>query len=110
MLSSNRCTQWCTGLSESGLRKLNHIHLAFDHDDALFILNAFARFVQTEDFGAFRKNRSVACVDVFRLFPDHGSRTKCNDLSANIADREHQAVAEEIVDISALTSSLKTGL
>ena len=109
MLSPNCCTQRRTSFSESGLRKLDHIHLALDHDDALFILNAFARFVQAENFGAFRKNRCVAGVDVLRLFPDHRSGTKSNDLSANIADREHEAVAEEIVDISALTGSLKAG-
>ncbi len=109
MLRANSRSKRGTSLFEPGLRKLNDVHLAFNHNCTILFANKALSLVQTKDFTSFFKNRSLSGIDVFRLFARHGTGTESNNLAAHIADREHQPVTEKIVRfVAVLSFSLQT--
>ena len=97
-------------LRHAVLRQRDHVHVALDHDQAFEPGVRLFRLPQAVQFAALVEQRGFRRVEVFRriLGIDHASAER-DDASASVVDREHQPVAELVVDVAAVLLRKQTG-
>ena len=85
------------GIANTVLGEHDHIHIAFNDDDAVGRADGIACLEQAVELAAFREQRSLGRVEVLRLALAHHPAAESDHLTARIADREHDAVAKPVV-------------
>ena len=85
------------GIAHAELCQRHHVHIAFHHQNASRVFHGLARFVQTVQVFALVKQGRVGRIEVFGLGIVQHAAAEADDLPRNIADGEHDAVAEAVV-------------
>ena len=85
------------GIAHAELRQCHHVHIAFHHQNAARVFHRLARFVQTVQVFALVEQGRVGRIEVFGFGIVQHAAAKADDLPRNIADGEHDAVAEAVV-------------
>ena len=78
----------------------DHVHVAFDHQNPFQVGGVFWRLVKAVEFPAFLENRGLRRVQVLGLVVTQHPATEGDHPAALVADGEHNAIAEAIVDAS----------
>ena len=84
-------------VAEAQLRQRHHVHVAFHHQRAAGLADGAARLVQAVELLALVEQRRLRRVQVFGLAAVQHPAAKADHLALDVADREHDAVAEAVV-------------
>ena len=84
------------------------IQIPFCHDDPA--LGALFCDVQGEEVFPFVENRSFGRVQVFWFAVIHDAPAEADHIAPYIDDREHETVAEAVIDITFLIFQRQTGV
>ncbi|TSE18327.1 hypothetical protein Tigna_02563 [Tepidimonas ignava] len=79
------------------LGQRHDVHVAFHHQRAAGLADGLARFEQAVQLFALVEQRGFGGVEVFGLTAVQHAPAKADHLALDVADREHDAVAEAVV-------------
>ena len=86
----------------------DHVHVAFHKHAAVDL--APSEFVQSVKLAALVEHRRFRAVHVFRLDVAHRPAAEAGDAAAAVADREHDAVAEAVVEFAGVALERQAGV
>ena len=72
---------------DATLCQTNHIHIAFDDDNRIFVVNRLAGLRQAIQFAALLKKGRFGRVEVFRLAGIEDASAKADDIAALVAQK-----------------------
>ncbi len=89
------------GLGDPGAVEGDHVHIAFDDDQALGGAARRAGAVDVVERAALVEERRVRGVEIFGLAFAEDAAAERDDPAARVADRDHQPAAEAVVALLA---------
>src|SRR3989344_8631921 len=98
MFFGKRRTAHGDDISDADLMTGDNVKISFNHDDALVLADRFAGKMEPEEDTALAVNRAFRGVDVLRVIFAERSSAEGDNAALHIADREHQAITEPVVD------------
>ncbi len=97
MVGGSRGAQRRDGIINVILRQRDHVHIAFDHQQALRFSVILLGFIQAIQLATFMENVGFRRVKVFRQGIAQHAATKTNYPATLIANREHHPFAEAVI-------------
>ncbi|TSE23007.1 hypothetical protein Taqua_01934 [Tepidimonas aquatica] len=85
------------GVADTVLGQRHHVHVAFHHQRAAGLADGLAGLEEAVQFLALVKQRRFRGVEVFGLAAVEHAPAKADHLALDVADGEHDAVAEAVV-------------
>ena len=103
MVRRGRGAERGDGLRDPVLRQRDHVHVALDHDQPLELGVGLFRLPQAVQLAALVEQRGLRRVEVLRrILGIDDAPAERDGAAAAIVDREHQAIAELVVDVAAI--------
>ena len=97
-------------LGDPELEQRDHVHVALDHDQPRDLAVRLPHLVQREQLATLVEQRRFRGVQIFRAVGlAHHAATEGDDAAAPVLDREHQPIAELVVDTAALAGREHAG-
>ena len=95
LVLGQRCAERGDRRAESRLVQRDHIHIALNRNHAVGARGG-AGEIDAVEGAPLGKNRGFGAVDVFGLRVAQGAAAEADDAAAAVADREHDAVEEQL--------------
>src|SRR3546814_16796815 len=100
-----RISDWSSDVCSSDL-----VHIAFDHEHAAGLAGSGRGAIEIVERAALVEQRGFGRIQIFGLAVADDAAAESDHAAARVADRDHQAAAEAIIEFLALDPDPQAGL